>query len=165
MRQARCLVFAVLAGLPLAACAEKPKLPAIYTSLASNVNEVDAAAARDLINAHRKLSALAPLMVDDDLMAAAKAHARAMAAAGRVGGDVGNGGLSARLAAHGVTAGVRSENVSAGYHTLADAMSGWRGSEPHNKTMLLPEGTRMGIASAYAPGSKYSVFWSLIVTD
>lgn len=158
------LAFLALAG-GLGACAEKPALPAIYASLASSAAQLDTQAARGLINAHRAQNGLAPLAVDDTLMAAARAHARAMAAAGKVGGDVGNGGRAARLAAQGVTAGASSENVSAGYHTLADAMSGWRGSAPHNATMLLAEGRRFGIAAAYAPASKYSVFWSLIVTD
>ena len=29
--------------------------------------------------------------------------------------------------------------------------------------MLLREATRMGIAAAYAPGTKYKVFWSLVI--
>jgi uncharacterized protein YkwD len=29
--------------------------------------------------------------------------------------------------------------------------------------MLLPDATHIGIATAYAPNSKYKVFWSLIL--
>jgi uncharacterized protein YkwD len=29
--------------------------------------------------------------------------------------------------------------------------------------MKAPNATRMGIASAYAPGSKYQVYWALVV--
>jgi hypothetical protein len=43
------------------------------------------------------------------------------------------------------------ENIGAGYHTLAGAFSGWRDS-PLNRSA-----TRMGIAVAYAPASKYKV--------
>ena len=53
-------------------------------------------------------------------------------------------------------------NLSAGYHTLAEAFSGWRESAPHDATMLAPRATKMGIATAYAPGSKYKVYWALL---
>jgi uncharacterized protein YkwD len=31
--------------------------------------------------------------------------------------------------------------------------------------MLDPRADRMGIATAYAPGTKYRVFWAMIVAD
>ena len=55
------------------------------------------------------------------------------------------------------------ENISAGYHTLAEAFSGWRDSPPHKANMLNRSVTRMGIAAVYAPNSKYKVFWTLIM--
>ena len=55
------------------------------------------------------------------------------------------------------------ENISAGYHTLAEAFSGWRDSPSHRANMLKSGVTRMGIAAVYAPGSKYKVFWALIL--
>jgi uncharacterized protein YkwD len=55
--------------------------------------------------------------------------------------------------------------VGAGYHTLAQAFSGWRDSPPHRANMLLNGATRMGIAAAYAPKSKYKVFWALILAE
>ena len=57
------------------------------------------------------------------------------------------------------------ENVAAGYHTLAEAFSGWRDSPGHRANMLTPEATRIGIAAVYAPGSKYKVFWALILAS
>lgn len=151
-------------ALAVAACAPANDVPAMYANLAAGQVALDAGAARALVNGHRELSRLPPLVIDARLMAAAERHARAMAAADKVGGDAGEGDLARRLAAQGVTATARAENVSAGYLTLAEAFSGWRESEPHNRTMLLAEGRRMGIAAAYAPGTKYRVFWSLIVT-
>ena len=38
----------------------------------------------------------------------------------------------------------------------------WRESAPHDATMLAPRATKMGIATAYAPGSKYKVYWALL---
>ena len=58
-----------------------------------------------------------------------------------------------------------AENISAGYHTLAEAFSGWRDSPPHKANMLNRSATRMGIAAVYAPNSKYKVFWTLIMAQ
>ncbi len=60
----------------------------------------------------------------------------------------------------GFDAKVAVENISAGYHTLAEAFSGWRDSPPHRANMLNQGATRMGIAAAYAPNSKYKVYWA-----
>src|SRR5207245_8234802 len=57
------------------------------------------------------------------------------------------------------------ENVSAGYHTLAEAFSGWRDSPPHKANMLKNGVTKLGIAASYAPNNKYKVFWTLIMAS
>ncbi len=43
---------------------------------------------------------------------------------------------------------VAVENVSAGYHTLAEAFSGWRDSPPHQANMLKNGVTKLGIAAS-----------------
>ena len=58
---------------------------------------------------------------------------------------------------------VAVENIGAGYHTLAEAFSGWRDSPPHRANMLNGSVTRMGIAAVYTPKSKYKVYWALIL--
>ncbi len=68
-----------------------------------------------------------------------------------------------RMRASGFNARAAAENIGAGYHTLAEAFSGWRDSPPHRANMLLKDATQMGIAAAYSPGSKYKVFWALIL--
>ena len=70
-----------------------------------------------------------------------------------------------RLKGGGYRARTAAENVGAGYHTLAQAFSGWRDSPPHRANMLLKGATRMGIAAVYAPKSKYKVFWALILAE
>ena len=47
--------------------------------------------------------------------------------------------------------------------TLAEAFSGWRDSPPHRANMLRSGVTKMGIAAVYSPGTKYKVFWALIL--
>ena len=152
---------ALLLGLGLAGCAAAP-LPAapegargFYAPLASPEGRVDPLAARDLISIYRHNNGRSPLTIDPALQAAAEAKAQAMAAAGRAEGSV---ALDPRR-------GFAVSNVSAGYHTLAEAFSGWRQSPPHNAHMLDPRARRIGIATAYAPGSKYKVFWALVLTD
>ena len=68
----------------------------------------------------------------------------------------GSGGYPAKLAV---------ENVSAGYHTLAEAFSGWRDSPPHKANMLKSGVTKLGIAAIYVPNTKYKVFWTLILAS
>ena len=51
----------------------------------------------------------------------------------------------------GLAGSVAVENISAGYHTLAEAFSGWRDSPPHRANMLNRGVTRLGIAAVYAP--------------
>jgi uncharacterized protein YkwD len=68
-----------------------------------------------------------------------------------------------RIRKSGFDAAIAVENIGAGYHTLAEAFSGWRDSPPHRANMLNGSVTKMGIATAYAPASKYKVFWSLIL--
>jgi len=87
-----------------------------------------------------------------------------MAAVDQVGHSVkGAGSFEKRLAASGFDAGIAVENVGAGYRTLAEAFSGWRDSPSHNANMLKAGVTRLGIGTAYAPKSKYKVYWSLIL--
>ena len=58
------------------------------------------------------------------------------------------GPLDKRLGASGYPATVAVENVSAGYHTLAEAFSGWRNSPPHKANMLKNGVTKLGIAAS-----------------
>ena len=157
-------LLSVLA-LALAACQGTPPTsrtgtPSFYASMAKADATVDAAMARDMINAYRRNKGLPTLALDPELQAAAEAEARAMAAADRPSSA---DAFKARLASAGYKA--PAANLSAGYHTLAEAFSGWRQSAPHNANMLNKSARRMGIATAYAPGSKYKVYWALVLAE
>jgi uncharacterized protein YkwD len=155
--------LALLAGL--AACAETPKSmgePSFYRSLAQAGVDLDAATAASMISGYRANNGLPAVDLDPQLMQMADAHARAMAARNQIDRPAG-GAFNARLKQSGYDAKAAAENVSAGYHTLAEAFSGWRDSPPHRANMLLKGATKMGIAAVYVPGSKYKVFWALIL--
>jgi uncharacterized protein YkwD len=159
----RLLAVAALAGL--GACAgehELPGEPSFYRSLATADAKIDAATAASMISGYRSNNGLTSVTVDPDLMKLAEAQAQAMASRDKLGHDVVRA-FDARLKAQGYRAKAAAENVSAGYHTLAEAFSGWRDSPPHRANMLLNGATRMGIAAVYAPKSKYKVFWALIL--
>jgi uncharacterized protein YkwD len=158
----------VAAGLvALIGCAtdhdpQQPAEPSFYNSLASADAKVDAGMAATMISGYRTNNGLSSVQVDPELVKLADAKARAMAARDKIEHNVLRD-FNARMRSSGFDAKVAAENIGAGYHTLAQAFSGWRDSPPHRKNMLLPGATHIGIATAYAPQSKYKVFWALIL--
>ncbi len=163
---------AMLAAALLAACAggdrdPPPALsgqPSFYRSMAVANAKVDAAAAASMISGYRSNNGLSPVSLDPTLMKLAAEQAHAMAARDRLGHDVA-GAFGQRIGSSGYDAKTAYENVGAGYHTLAEAFSGWRGSPGHRANMLRRDVSQIGIAAAYAPRSKYKVFWALILAS
>lgn len=160
-------ICTVLGFLALAGCAtpEAPQQPAFYDNLARAEAQVNINAAASLLSDYRRKNGLPPVEIDTRLVEMADAQAKAMAKRNQVTHDPGGRGFNKRLKASGFEAKSAAENVGAGYHTLAEAFSGWRDSPSHNKNMLLSGATRMGIATAFAPNSKYKVFWALVLAE
>ena len=136
--------------------------PSFYRSLAAPGAVVDADAAQSMISQYRQNNGLPPLSLDPVLMQLAADQAGTMAALDKLDHGA-RRSFPDRMKASGYNPKVAAENVSAGYHTLDEAFSGWRDSPPHRANMLLKDATRMGIAAAYSPSSKYKVFWTLIL--
>jgi uncharacterized protein YkwD len=136
--------------------------PSFYRKMTEPGAQLDAATAASMISGYRANNGLAAVSVDPELMKLAQAQAEAMASRDKLDHNVIRG-FNERLKAHGYRAKTAAENIGAGYHTLAEAFSGWRDSPPHRANMLLEGATRMGIAAVYAPKSKYKVFWALIL--
>jgi uncharacterized protein YkwD len=156
---------AILLAGGLCACAaidETPAEPTFYRSMASAEARLDANAAASMISGYRRNNGLAAVALDPALMRAAEVQAQAMARSNKFEHNAG-GEFKTRIAHSGFEADVAVENIGAGYHTLAEAFSGWRDSPQHRANMLKAGVTHMGIATAYAPGSKYKVFWALIM--
>ncbi|RYE32022.1 MAG: CAP domain-containing protein [Hyphomicrobiales bacterium] len=149
-----------LAILGVAGCAEPPRQaqPTFYRDLGSASAQVDTEQARAMISAYRLNAGLGPLVLDPALVAAAQREATAMAGSDK---PAQADAVKARLAREGQPGG--EANLSAGYRRLAEAFSGWRDSPQHDRVMKDARAKRMGIATAYAPGSKYQVYWALIV--
>jgi uncharacterized protein YkwD len=158
------LAFAVLL---LGSCAANyvPKgEPSFYVNLAQPGARLDAAAAASMISGYRGNNGLPAVALDPQLMALAEAQASLMARRDKLDHNLGKPFVQ-RLKASGYDARLAAENIGAGYHTLAEAFSGWRDSPPHRANMLLHGATRMGIAAVYTPASKYKVFWTLILAE
>lgn len=157
---------AYLLGLCLTACAADRDFdveqPGFYVDLAAVSAAVDPKSAASMISGYRRNNGLGPVVLDRELTRLAQAHARTMAARNELGHNVGTS-FTERIRNSNVRARVVVENIAAGHHRLAEAFSGWRDSPGHRANMLNPEVTRMGIATAYSPGSKYKVFWVLIL--
>jgi uncharacterized protein YkwD len=138
--------------------------PSFYADLAKPGARLDAAAAASMISGYRNNSGLPVVTLDPQLMALAQAQAEVMAKRDKLDHNAGKPFVG-RLKASGYDAKTAAENIGAGYHTLAEAFSGWRDSPPHRDNMLLNGATRIGIAAVYTPASKYKVFWALILAE
>lgn len=152
----------LLAGCGTTDVVEAGKNPSFYSNVAKG-GAVDPQAAADMISDYRKGRGLPTVSVDPVLMQVAQRQAKAMAAADQLSHSVGGRTLNARLKAAGFDGLKANENVGAGYHTLAEAFSGWRDSPSHNRNMLAAGMDRLGIAAVAAPNSKYRVYWALVL--
>jgi uncharacterized protein YkwD len=138
--------------------------PSFYRNLAQPGTELDAASAASMISGYRANNGLPAVALDPELMQLAQTQAEVMAKRDKLDHGAGKPFVQ-RLKASGYDAKRAAENVSAGYHTFAEAFSGWRDSNPHRANMLLAGATRMGIAAVYTPASKYKVYWALILAE
>ena len=158
---------AIIGLLLLAGCSADVKLPeqpSMYTDMSKPGATLDTVAAAIMISQYRQNNGLGTVVVDPELTKLAEQQSQAMAARNKMDHNV-KGPLDKRLGASGYPATVAVENISAGYHTLAEAFSGWRDSPPHKANMLKNGVTKLGIAAAYAPNTKYKVFWTLILAS
>lgn len=160
-------IAAILGLIALAGCAggDKPiEEPSFYASMASADAKLDASAAASMFSQYRQNNGLGAVTLDPQLMAAAEAQSRAMANKNKLDHDV-YAPFTKRVKDSGFNASKAVENIGAGYHTLAEAFSGWRDSPPHRANMLASGVSKMGIAAVYAPKSKYKVFWTLVLAQ
>ena len=126
--------------------------------------KLDADQARMMINDYRKKNGLRPLELNPQLTTAAKDHARDLAKWDRIS-HYGSDGSNPwdRVKRSGYNPKVAAENVGTGQATVEEVMKGWRESDGHNKNLLLPDATHMGIALVRDPKTEFKTFWALVV--
>src|ERR1044071_24181 len=127
------VALAFLIPAMLGGCADSyvPKAePSFYRNLAQPGAELDAAAAASMISGYRANNGLPAVTLDPELMRLAQAQAGVMAKRDKPDHGAGKPFVQ-RLKAAGYDARTAAENIGAGYHTLAEAFSGWRASSAH----------------------------------
>jgi uncharacterized protein YkwD len=160
-----CAPFLALVALSGCAGDYVPKQePSFYRSLAQPGAKLDEAAAASMISGYRANNGLPAVTLDPELTRLAQSQAEVMAQRDKLDHAAGRP-FNARLKAAGYDAKSAAENIGAGYHTLAEAFSGWRDSPSHRANMLLKDATRLGIAAVYTPRSKYKVYWAMIIAQ
>jgi hypothetical protein len=164
-RAVACLAVLSLGGCLMTGDAESPAgQPGFYRSMTAAGAKLDTGSAQSMISGYRKNNGLSAVVLEPRLTRLAEEQARAMAARDKMDHNV-TGPFQQRVDASGYRAKVAVENIGAGYHTLAEAFSGWRDSPPHRKNMLVGGATHMGIAAVQSPNSKYKVFWALVLAS
>ena len=126
--------------------------------------KLDVEQARLLINAYRKQHGLKPVEVNPQLTSAAKDHARDLAKWDRIS-HYGSDGSNPwdRVKRSGYNPKVAAENVGTGQASIDEVFKGWRASDGHNKNLLLPDATQMGIALVRDPKTEFKTFWALVL--
>ncbi|NVK34142.1 MAG: CAP domain-containing protein [Rhodobacteraceae bacterium] len=148
----------------LVACVPEPQQPLFYESMARPDAVVDQATAAQMISQYRANEGAGAIRPDRDLFKIALQQSEAMARGGSVKASLAKDmRLAKRMASIGEPETYAVENVSGGYRTLAEAFSGWRDSPKHKAVMLDPKAQRFGLATAYSPGAKHRVFWTLVM--
>lgn len=155
----------VCLALVTAACSMSGGRDGMFTSaIAVREGTVDASEAAALISRYRQSHGLSGVVVDPTLMGIAQAHSRRMAEANKMAHVLpGQGSFGQKLRSGGWTGGPAAENVAAGQDSLTEVLQSWRKSPGHNKNLLYPGVTMIGIAVAIAPGTRYEKFWTLVL--
>ncbi|WP_299813707.1 CAP domain-containing protein [uncultured Roseibium sp.] len=153
------LLFGAFALL-LAACGALPGGGELEDKTVLTDQTVDKAQMLSMINAYRKKHDLPALQHDPQLDAVSQKMARHIAERDSMDTWAHSVfGLSQRLDKAGYANYAGAENLGAGYADLPAAFRGWQGSEGHNKNLLNPYVTRVGIARTNRNTGKWRNFW------
>jgi uncharacterized protein YkwD len=153
--------------LSLAGCStvrEAGPTPPFYERLDLTGRQVDGASSIGMINQYRGNNGLRPLVWNPILAQVAHQAADRMGAAAKVlSSDEMH--VSNELMQSGYRYKSFVGNFSAGYRTFAEAFSGWRELKENNAHMLDTRATQVGLATAFVPGSKYQIYWALVLAE
>jgi uncharacterized protein YkwD len=125
---------------------------------------LDPEKARDIINQYRRDNKLKPLKLNAELTEAAKGHSRDLSKWDRIS-HYGSDGSNPwdRVKRTGYKARLAAENVGTGQVDFQEVLKGWRASPGHNKNLLLPEASEMGLALVQDPKTEFKSFWTLVL--
>jgi hypothetical protein len=110
-----------------------------------------------MISKYRRAHGLSAVQADATLSSLARQQASAMAARGVLSHDVA-GSFKSRMQHANV--GSAAENVAMGQRNWSDALRAWKASSGHNRNLLMPGATRVGVAVAHGGGRAY---WAMVI--
>lgn len=113
-----------------------------------------------MISQYRRSHGLPAVHADAALNVVAKQQANAMAARGVLSHDVG-GSFASRVSHADV--GRAGENIAMGQTNWSGAMQAWKASSGHNRNLLMPGATRVGVAVSYGGGSRPRAYWAMVI--
>jgi uncharacterized protein YkwD len=156
----------LLIAILLSSCGEvqPPVRPAFYADLAKPGATLDPVTTGQILNSYRTSKGVAALTADPRLEAIARAEAVRLAGLGEIqpGREA---ALDAALKAAGYAPARVKRSITGGYHSFADAFSGWRGAPHHDGVLLSPKGKTYGLVAHSAPGSRHRVYWVMLVAE
>jgi uncharacterized protein YkwD len=156
---------ALLITLLLAGCAGTPRdaappSPRKLERLAAA--KADPAEAVRILNAYRAGKGLGPVRLDSTLTTMAQRQSDAMAAGDSLSHDAA-GSFTARIGVAGLDTVRAAENLGAGYYSTLEAFDGWKASSGHEANLSMPQATRIGIALAKNPQTRFGAWWTLVL--
>ncbi|MCV0428626.1 MAG: CAP domain-containing protein [Roseibium sp.] len=153
-------VSIVLLAWMVASCSVVPGSGDLEEATVLTNQPVDKAQMLSMINAYRKKNGLAELLHDPTLDEVSQKMARHIAERDSMDTWAHSAfGLSQRLDKARYANYAGAENLGAGYADLSAAFRGWQGSDGHNKNLLNPYVTRVGIARTNRNNGKWRNFW------
>ncbi|MBO6755389.1 MAG: CAP domain-containing protein [Roseibium sp.] len=159
-RRAAAALLAVSMGL--AACGVLPQNAGLEPQTVITDVPVDTNRFAAMLNAYRSENGLPPVQVDGVLNGVSRDMARHIAERDSMKTWAHSAfGLSQRLEKAGYQNIAAAENLGAGYASLEAAMIGWQGSEGHNRNLLNPYVTRVGIARTNRSDGTWRHFWAM----
>ncbi len=116
------------------------------------------------LNAYRRQFSLGPVILNDKLSAASKAHANDLARHGNISHSGSDGsGHGERVQRQGYEFSIAAENVATGQKSWETVFKAWQDSPGHNENLLRPDVTDFGIALVYEPKTMYQTYWAMVV--
>lgn len=155
-------LLALALVLMVAGCAGS--LPGLGEKVELTQVPVDTGAALARVNGYRAQHGLPPLRLSPALNVASQDMADYIARRDKRKSPLhSKNGLFKRLTQHDIAHDAAAENLGYGYQSFDAAFAGWQGSPGHDKNLLNPHVTEMGIARTTRPDGKWRNFWAMIM--
>jgi uncharacterized protein YkwD len=159
------VLLLIVFSAALSACGALPGKSDLEDKTVLTDQPVDKAQMLSMINSYRQQKGLPALRHDPELDAVSQQMARHIAERDSMDTWAHSAfGLSQRLDKAGYANYAGAENLGAGYADLSAAFRGWQGSEGHNKNLLNPYVTRVGIARTNRNNGKWRNFWVMTLS-